>query len=133
MTGGVTAAAEPTQPRIAVQTTNRTQRNSINFIKGISALSACIGTLTASVAPRYGQVTPRLLSLGSRTQLSGSLLGVSATPSPWPPPNTSSPLGPGAGSIREALRRELRRANLAWVIIVSVIAALALGVVWKAG
>jgi hypothetical protein len=34
---------------------------------------------------------------------------------------------------REALRRGLRRANLAWVVSVAVIAALAFGVVWKAG
>jgi signal transduction histidine kinase len=33
----------------------------------------------------------------------------------------------------EALRRGLRRANFAWVIIVAVIAVLAFGVVWKAG
>jgi signal transduction histidine kinase/WD40 repeat protein len=33
---------------------------------------------------------------------------------------------------REALRRGLRRANFAWVVIVAVIAALTFGVVWKA-
>ena len=34
---------------------------------------------------------------------------------------------------RETLRHSLRRANFAWVVIVAVIAALAVGVVWKAG
>jgi signal transduction histidine kinase len=34
---------------------------------------------------------------------------------------------------RETLRHSLRRANFAWVVIVAVIAALAFGVVWKAG
>jgi signal transduction histidine kinase len=55
---------------------------------------------------------------------------VNPEPTPRTPPapaDTPPPLN------HETLRRSLRRANFAWVVIVAVIAALAVGVVWKAG
>jgi len=50
------------------------------------------------------------------------------TPSPNPAPTDEELIRQ-----REELRRGLRRANFAWVVIVAVIAVLAIGVVWKAG